>query len=242
MKQQLKQYRQQMESQIQDLVREGVTDRYHHPLFLVAPDGDLEKSYYLQLVARKMEALGLRSKVVDPNQFFQTELGSDWPMPFIADTDQLKLPENTLQFAYGFNNIDQGEPVSCCAEAILDAVDTVFCGEFGGAGKNATVIGRGYAVQGLANELLKRDFTVTICHSKTDDLVWHTVGANLLVFAAPKVNDTLEQSGAELVVDMNQIAPHMRVEIDNYITGSDIGPITILHTILRYCRYENMML
>lgn len=53
------------------------------------------------------------------------------------------------------------------------------------AGKNVTVIGRGNVVgKPLAFMLLERHATVTICHSKTQNLPQHTKNADIIIAAA----------------------------------------------------------
>jgi len=53
------------------------------------------------------------------------------------------------------------------------------------AGRNATVIGRGNVVgKPLAFMLLERHATVTICHSKTQNLAEHTKNADIIIAAA----------------------------------------------------------
>src|SRR5438094_482204 len=51
-------------------------------------------------------------------------------------------------------------------------------------GAHAIVIGRSEIVgKPVAHLLLGRNATVTVCHSRTDDLVVHTLGADVLVAA-----------------------------------------------------------
>lgn len=53
------------------------------------------------------------------------------------------------------------------------------------AGKDVTVVGRGNVVgKPLAFMLLERNATVTICHSKTKDLAFHTKKADIVISAA----------------------------------------------------------
>jgi methylenetetrahydrofolate dehydrogenase (NADP+)/methenyltetrahydrofolate cyclohydrolase len=53
------------------------------------------------------------------------------------------------------------------------------------AGKRVVVVGRSTVVgKPVAQLLLRRDATVTVCHSRTRDLAWHTRDAEVLVVAA----------------------------------------------------------
>jgi methylenetetrahydrofolate dehydrogenase (NADP+)/methenyltetrahydrofolate cyclohydrolase len=71
------------------------------------------------------------------------------------------------------------------------------------SGKNATVIGRGNVVgKPLAFMLLQRNATVTICHSKTENLEEHTKNADILIAAAgvPKlVRADIVKKGAYVI-------------------------------------------
>jgi methylenetetrahydrofolate dehydrogenase (NADP+)/methenyltetrahydrofolate cyclohydrolase len=52
-------------------------------------------------------------------------------------------------------------------------------------GKRITLVGRGDTVgRPLSGMLIKRDATLTVCHSKTRDLAWHCRQAEILVTAA----------------------------------------------------------
>jgi methylenetetrahydrofolate dehydrogenase (NADP+)/methenyltetrahydrofolate cyclohydrolase len=54
-------------------------------------------------------------------------------------------------------------------------------------GKRITLVGRGDTVgRPLGSMLIKRDATLTICHSKSKDLAWHCRQAEILVAAAGK--------------------------------------------------------
>lgn len=72
-------------------------------------------------------------------------------------------------------------------------------------GKNVTVIGRSNVVgKPLAFLLLEKNATVTICHSKTSDLVEHTKNADVIICAAGKpgiVNGDMIKNGA-FVIDV----------------------------------------
>jgi methylenetetrahydrofolate dehydrogenase (NADP+)/methenyltetrahydrofolate cyclohydrolase len=62
---------------------------------------------------------------------------------------------------------------------LLDAADIEL------HGKHAVVVGRSEIVgKPMSLMLLERDATVTVCHSKTDELVEHTREADVLIVAA----------------------------------------------------------
>ncbi len=73
--------------------------------------------------------------------------------------------------------------MSCVAEAVLNillSADLV-------SGSNITIVGRGHAVQGLADELIDHDATVTIAHSKTRNMLLATFGRDVVVYATPQI-------------------------------------------------------
>ena len=73
------------------------------------------------------------------------------------------------------------------------------------AGKNVTIVGRSNLVgKPLAGLLLNKDATVTICHSKTENLKEHTKKADILIVAVGKkhlIKENMVKDGA-IVIDV----------------------------------------
>ena len=73
------------------------------------------------------------------------------------------------------------------------------------AGKNVTIVGRSNLVgKPLAGLLLNKDATVTICHSKTENLKEHTKKADILIVAVGKkhlIKENMIKEGA-IVIDV----------------------------------------
>ena len=73
------------------------------------------------------------------------------------------------------------------------------------AGKNVTIVGRSSLVgKPLAGLLLNKDATVTICHSKTENLKEHTKKADILIVAVGKkhlIKENMVKEGA-IVIDV----------------------------------------
>lgn len=72
-------------------------------------------------------------------------------------------------------------------------------------GKNVLIIGRSNLVgKPLARMLLDEDCTVTVAHSKTEDVVRHMIDANVVVSAIGKANrwDLYYCANADMVVDV----------------------------------------
>jgi methylenetetrahydrofolate dehydrogenase (NADP+)/methenyltetrahydrofolate cyclohydrolase len=83
-------------------------------------------------------------------------------------------------------------------------------------GKRVTLVGRGDTVgRPLASLLIKRDATITICHTKTVDIPSITRAAEIVVVAA----------GARNLVKGNMLSPG-QVVIDAGINAKEDGGIT----------------
>jgi len=126
-------------------------------------------------------------------------------------------------------------------------------------GREAVVIGRSDIVgKPIAHLLLQANATVTICHSRTDDLARHTLEADVLVVAvgSPEVvtADMVKQGSA--VVDVGQnwtdnglvgdVAPDAG-ELAAFITPvpGGVGPMTIamlLRNTVKAARYRRGLL
>jgi len=138
--------------------------------------------------------------------------------------------------------------VPATPHAILKAIEDVEV-----SGKNAVVVGRSKLVgKPLAHLLLQKDFTVTVCHSKTENLGEFTKNADLLVSAVGKkdlITKSMAKSGA-VVIDVgisrfgNKIYGDVSkdvCEIASYITAvpGGIGPITVaclLESVVEYTK------
>ena len=109
-------------------------------------------------------------------------------------------------------------------------------------GKNAVVIGRSNMVgKPIALKLLEENCTVTICHSRTENLAYHTKNADILVVAVGKkhlVTGDMIKPGAVVVdVGINRIDGKLYGDVDfdsaqkvaSYITPvpGGIGPMTV---------------
>lgn len=110
-------------------------------------------------------------------------------------------------------------------------------------GKNAVVVGRSNIVgKPMAQCLLQKNATVTICHSKTSDLKEVTKKADILVSAVGKVNtitaDMVKEGAVVIDVGMNRNEEGKLVgdvdfeevkEVARYITPvpGGVGPMTV---------------
>ncbi len=110
-------------------------------------------------------------------------------------------------------------------------------------GARAVVVGRSAIVgKPMAHLLLQRNATVTICHSRTQDLQRHTLDADVLVAAVGRthlISADMVKAGATVVdVGMNRVEGSRKVEGDvdpgaleraGFITPvpGGVGPMTI---------------
>lgn len=111
------------------------------------------------------------------------------------------------------------------------------------SGKSICIIGRGHAVQGLAEQLIRRDATVTVCHSKTQLKPIFTndgehemyPAADIVICAAPKLDGVI--LAHELVIDISGAAKDACVNKKaTYFSG--IGPLTIATLVNRIAVYN----
>ncbi len=115
------------------------------------------------------------------------------------------------------------------------------------AGKHAVVVGRSNIVgKPMSLMLLSRDATVTICHSKTENLAKYTKDADILVVAVGKANlvtgDMVKSGVVVIDAGMNRENGKLCGDVDfasvsekaSYITPvpGGVGPMTI--TMLLY--------
>lgn len=95
---------------------------------------------------------------------------------------------------------------SCVAEAAYEFLFDMVALE----GKTVTIVGRGHAVQGLAEKLLKLNATVTVAHSHTKDLYKAMNGQDVVVLATPVV--PAFPLANELVLDIGGTLPKEMVD------------------------------
>lgn len=113
-------------------------------------------------------------------------------------------------------------------------------------GKKCTIIGRSEIVgKPMALMLLNENATVTVCHSKTKDLKWHTQNADIIIsaigrpkfldssFLSPDKNQVIVDVGMnhdennKLCGDVNFEDVHDKVAAITPVPGG-VGPMTIL--------------
>lgn len=129
------------------------------------------------------------------------------PLPAQLDEEAVKAvisPEKDVDGMSGVNAAkvfsgDESGYAPCTPEAVMEMLD--FYG-IDPAGKKVTVIGRSMVVgKPLAMMLLKKNATVTICHTKTENMAKICREADILVAAAGKAKMvTADMAGENAVV------------------------------------------
>lgn len=135
--------------------------------------GDKE-CVFLKAIKRKADLFGIGcdfSDMIDPPYNAavadnENKKVRGYPFPAELDIDHIHTPG-----------------MSCVAEAVL----TILLSAGLVSGNNITVVGRGHAVQGLANELIEHDATVTVAHSKTTNMLLATFGRDVVIYATPQI-------------------------------------------------------
>ena len=132
-----------------------------------------EDSRYLNLVARRAEAKGIKTAwVAGPTPgcaAYVADTDAGWPLwdlPPEEDVDNIKHPG-----------------LSCCAAGFLPDIK-VMLPSIGGAHGRLCVIGRGHAVQGLAEAVAADGYAVDQCSSAALDMDYRVGRADIVVSSA----------------------------------------------------------
>lgn len=142
---------------------------------------------------------------------------------------------------------DKNKIVPCTAKAVTDILDY-----YGVVieGKKVVVLGRSNIVgKPLALELIARNGTVTLCHSKTSDVAEETKKADIVVVAIGKANYLKEKDirvGSIIVdVGINFIDGKITGDVDFDSVKGKVGAITPVPggvgIVTNYCLIENIL-
>jgi methylenetetrahydrofolate dehydrogenase (NADP+) / methenyltetrahydrofolate cyclohydrolase len=144
-------------------------------------------------------------------------------LPLPAGIDETKIIEaiDPAKDVDGFHPVNagrlaMGRPVfvPCTPAGVIELLDD---NEIGIRGANACVVGRSQIVgRPMAQLLLQRDATVTICHSRTRDLAAVTRAADLLVVAIGRAGfirgDHIKPGATVIDVGMNKVSDVTQVK------------------------------
>lgn len=176
-----------------------------------------EDSRYLNLVARRAAAKGIKTAWVDG------------PTPgcvaYVADTDA-GCPMWDMTREEDVDCIQHTGP-SCCAEAALMNANRV-------PGWTVCIIGRGHAVQGLADAMMELGYMVNQCSSTALDMRYRAARAELIVNSAPAVDESVLWTIAPrtAVIDIGGGMGRLRGRI-GYVSREDIGAQNIAELLCR---------
>ena len=135
------------------------------------------------------------------------------PLPKHIDTNQVLNAVDVKKDVDGFTDKNIGKMygsgndfvVPCTPRGILALLDEY---NIDIAGKHAVIIGRSNIVgRPMANMLLKRNATITICHSKTPNISDFTHNADIVIAATGKIKitgDMLKQGSVFIDVGMQR--------------------------------------
>lgn len=124
--------------------------------------------------------------------------------------------------------------MTCVAKAIYNFISFSFYPP-GISGKNIVIVGRGNATHGLFEAFKEDNATVTIAHSKTKDVFEAVDGADIAIYATPKINDMRKPNVNELVIDLNGIWSNDPFTECKYVDR--IGPLTVSVLINRFAKF-----
>lgn len=176
-----------------------------------------EDSRYLRLVARRAEEKGIKTAWVNG------------PTPgcvaYVADTDA-GCPMWDMTREEDVDCIQHTGP-SCCAEAALMNANRV-------PGWTVCIIGRGHAVQGLADAMMELGYMVNQCSSTALDMRYRAARAELIVNSAPAVDESVLWTIAPrtAVIDIGGGMGRLRGRI-GYVSREDIGAQNIAELLCR---------
>lgn len=107
-------------------------------------------------------------------------------------------------------------------------------------GKDITIVGRGHAVQGLAESLTDNDATVTVAHSKTTSLFKATENRDVVIYATPTITQDISYSTRSLVIDLGNSVPHPDRLSCPYVNR--IGQLTTSILLNRFVRRNRCLM
>ena len=210
------------------------------------------KLYHLEENTTEEEVINLIKKLNNDDNVNGILLQS--PVPKHIDIKKCFNLINPLKDIDGFSNVSVGNLtlgvpslVSCTPKGIIKLLDYYHIPL---KGKNVVIINRSNIVgKPLFNLLIARDATVTMCHSKTENLEYFTKNADILISAVgiPKfiTEDMVKDEAVVIDVGINRVDGKVCGDVDfasvskkaSYITPvpKGVGPMTIAMI------FENLM-
>lgn len=249
----------QVAQRVEQLAKSGVTPG----LGVILAGNDPASEIYVRNKARACAKVGIHSSVIrlerDTTQEelihqirllnFDTSIHGilvQLPLPAGLDADAAIAAVQPSKDVDGFHVENIGKLVAnvpgtipCTPRGIMELIDRTGIDL---VGKHAVVVGRSDIVgKPIAQLLLRRDCTVTLCHSKTVDLAHWTTQADVLIAAAGRsklITADMVKPGAVVIdVGMNRTEEKLCGDVDfeavrdvaGWITPvpGGVGPMTI---------------
>ena len=252
-----------LSSKIKDEVKAGA-DSYHlTPILAVITIGDDEASkVYVENKRKACEYVGMSMMHFDYADCVKEsvvirkikELNKDktvsgiilqLPLPKGFDEKKILNTINPLKDVDGLTELSQGKLlmgedcfIPCTPKGILEIFDYY---KIDLEGKHVVIVGRSNLVgKPLMIECIKRNATVTMCHSKTQDLAHYTKDADILVVAVGKkylIDKTMVKKGVVIIdVGITRIEKKIYGDVNpdvesvaSYLTPvpGGVGPMTV---------------
>lgn len=177
-----------------------------------------EDSRYLNLVARRAAENGIKTAwVAGP---------TPGCVAYVADTDA-GWPLWDLSHEEDVDRI-QHQGQSCCAAAALMHMNRV-------PGWTACIIGRGHAVQGLADAMMELGYMVNQCSSTALDMAYRVARADIIVNSADAVTE--EVLGAvptqSTIIDISGSMEPLSDRVADYVPRGYVGAWNIAELLRR---------
>lgn len=156
----------------------------------------------------------------------------------LNEISYLKDVDGLTDLSIGKQNYEDALFIPCTAKGIIEILNNY---NIEISSKNVVVVGRSNLVgKPISRECLKRNATVTICHSKTNDLSSYTKNADILIVACGKKHiiekSMVKKDSVIIDVGMNKIDGVLYGDVDpnvdevcSYRTPvpGGVGPMTV---------------
>ena len=156
----------------------------------------------------------------------------------LNEISYLKDVDGLTDLSIGKQNYEDALFIPCTAKGIIEILNNY---NIEVSSKNVVVVGRSNLVgKPISRECLKRNATVTICHSKTNDLSSYTKNADILIVACGKKHiiekSMVKKDSVIIDVGMNKIDGVLYGDVDpnvdevcSYRTPvpGGVGPMTV---------------
>lgn len=175
-----------------------------------------EDSRYLNLVARRAEAKGIKTAwVAGPTPgcvAYVADTEAGWPLWDLS-------PEEDV------DNIQHPGP-SCCAAGLLRYI-------YSSPGWRVCIIGRGHAVQGLAEAL--KGYEVDQCSSTALDMAYRVSRADIIVNSADAVTEEVLGAvpASATIIDISGSMDPLSYRVADYVPRAYVGSWNIVELLRR---------